>query len=141
VELPTQAPDWASPLVEALLAAGFTPGAEVRGGMAGYSVALTRDDCTVTLGGDRGDFDVDLSLRSPRHGRGHSRTRTMPLEDYVAAARGDADATLLLSSSRHEEATRWLRRRVGQPQPLTLDEVHLSRIDELQRERARALFG
>ncbi len=141
MELPIQAPDWVRPVVEALVAAGFTSGSEVRGGMAGYSVTLTRDDCTLTLGGDRGDFDVEMSLPNPRHGRGHPRRQTMLLEDYVAAARGDSDASLLLSSTRNQEATRWLVRRLAQPQPFTLDEALLLRIAELQRERARALFG
>lgn len=109
--------------------------------MAGYSVALSRDDCTVTLGGDRGYFDVDLRFRNPRVGRGHRRIQTMLLEDYVAAARGDADATLLLSSIGDDESARWLSRRVEQPHPLALDEALLSRIEELQRQRARALFG
>src|SRR4051794_23248733 len=98
VELPARSPEWARQLVDALLAAGFTPGDELRGGMAGYSVALSRHDCTVILGGDRGDFEADLRFRNPRTGRGHRLIETMPLEDYVAAARGDGDATLLLSS-------------------------------------------
>ena len=141
MELPAQAPDWALPLVESLLAAGFTPGEEMRGGMAGYSVALTREDCTVTMGGDRGDFDVELSLPNPRRGRGHPRVRTMPLEDFVAGTRGDPDARLLLSSTRNETATGWLRHRVAEPDPLMLDEELLIRIQALQRQRSKALFG
>lgn len=109
--------------------------------MAGYSVALSREDCTVILGGDRGDFDVDLRFRHPRVGRGHRRVETMPLEDYVAAARGDADVTLLLSSTRNEESARWLIRRIEQAHPLALDEALLLRVKELQRQRAKALFG
>lgn len=109
--------------------------------MAGYSVALSRDDCTVILGGDRGDFDVDLRFPNPRVGRGHRRIQTVLLEDYVAAARGDADAALLLSSTRRGESASWLSRRVEEPNPLALDEALLSRIKELQRQRAEALFG
>jgi hypothetical protein len=141
VELPARAPHWASPLVDSLLSAGFTPGEELRGGMAAYSVSLTRDDCTVILGGDRGEFDVQLQFRNPRTGRGHRRRQTMPLEDFVAGVRGDSDATLLMSPARHEETARWLRCRVAQPPPLALDEALLSRINELQRQRAKALFG
>ena len=137
MELPEQAPDWAPPLVESLLAAGFQTGAEARGGMAGYSVILSRDDCSVSMGGDRGDFDVELSLPNPRRGRGHRPIRTMPLEDYVSASRGDTDVSvLLLSPTRNEVATEWLRRRVTDPHPLLLDEELLSGIEALQRQRA-----
>ena len=104
-------------------------------------MTLSRDDCSVIMGGDRGDFDVQLSLPNPRRGRGHPRTQTMPLEDYVAASRGDSDARLLLSSTRNETATQWLIRRVGEPHPPALDEELLSRIKALQRQRAEALFG
>ena len=141
MELPARAPAWAFDLAEALLAAGFEPGEELRGGMAGYSVSLSREDCTVTMGGDRGDFDVDLSLPSPRRGRGHPRRESMLLVDFVAGSRGDPDARLLLSSTGYEEATAWMRNRLADAAPLLLDEQLLTRINALQRARSKALFG
>lgn len=139
--LPAHAPEWANSLVESLLAAGFIPGEETVGGMAGYSVTLTRDDCAVIMGGDRGDFDVDLRFPSPRRGRGHPRVQTMPLEDFVAASRGDIDARLLLASNRRETSTEWLQRRLVEAVPLVLDEDLLTRIRALQRLRSKAMFG
>jgi hypothetical protein len=143
MELPNRAPGWAQPLVGALIDAGFKAGEELRGGMAGYSLALRRDDCEVHLGGDRGDFDVNLAFPNPRKGRGHPRTETMPAEDYVAGVRGDADASFLLQdpAGRHSEVARWLAERVATLTPLALDEALLDRISALQRQRAKALFG
>lgn len=130
-------------MVESLLAAGFTPGEELRGGMAGYSVALTRDDCTVTLGGDRGDFEAWLEFPNPRQGRGHPAKVDMPAEDYVAAVRGDADASFLLSEAarRQAEVARWLASAVADDARLTLDAPLAHRVRSLQQERSKALFG
>jgi hypothetical protein len=142
VELPKDAPAWASPLVGALLDAGFVPEGEARGGMAGYSLALGRNDCQVMLGGDRGDFDVWLGFSNPLRGRGHPRRVEMPAEDYLAAERGDVDAAFLLSDSplRAQAVATWLTRRAGNA-PLALDEELLQRIQTLQRQRAKAMFG
>ena len=143
MDLPADAPGWAQPLVVALIDAGFEAGEEIRGGMAGYSVTLSRDDCKLIIGGDRGDFDVTVEFPNPRKGRGHARMRRMPAEDYVAAVRGDTDASFLLSSStgRHQVVATWLTQRVAGPNPLALDEDLLRRVSALQRERAKALFG
>jgi len=102
--------------------AGFEPGDEVRGGMAGYSLALSREDCTVVMGGDRGDFDVTISFPNPRRGRGHPRRRSMPAEDYVAGVRGDSDASFLLSDSagRHQQVAQWLTAAVTDGQVLSV---------------------
>jgi hypothetical protein len=143
VDLPARAPEWAQPLADALFEAGFEAGEEIRGGMAGYSVALSRDDCSVILGGDRGDFDATLSFPNPLKGRGHPRVRSVPVEDYVAAVRGDTDASFLLrdAGERHRQVAMWLIARVADRHPLELHENLVRRINALQRERAKALFG
>jgi hypothetical protein len=143
VDLPEHAPSWASRLVDALVDAGFVLDGETRGGMSGYSLALRRDDCRVTLGGDRGDFDAWLAFPNPRKGRGHPRLVNMPAEDYLAAERGDIDASFLLSdgSWRAQAVAEWLTRRSGGSAPLTLNDDLLQRIRTLQRARAKALFG
>ena len=143
MELPAHAPTWAQPLLDALIAAGFQPDEEVTGGMAGYAVTLSRDDCKVALGGDRGDFDVTLTFPSPERGRGHPRFENMPAEDYVAGVRGDTDATFLLTDSagRHQAVAAWLTDRITSDGPLHLDEDLLRSIEALQRQRAKALFG
>lgn len=143
VDLPNHAPTWAAPLIGALLDAGFVADGETRGGMAGYSLSLRHGDCRVTLGGDRGEFDAWLAFPNPRRGRGHPRLVDMPAEDYVAAERGDTDATFLMSDSagRTEAVAEWLSLRAGGSAALTLDDALLQRIRALQRLRAQALFG
>jgi hypothetical protein len=143
MELPARAPIWATQLLDSLLAAGFAVGEERQGGMGGYSLDLTRSDFTVTMGGDRGEFDVTLAFSNPRPGRGRRASLTMPLEDYFAASRGDTDASFLLltAETRNETASRWLRERVTEPGDLLLNEALLSHISVLQNARTRALFG
>ena len=143
MRLPDNAPDWAAPLVAALTAADFAVEAESHGGMAGYALTLARDDCKVTVGGDRGDFDSTLAFPSPLSGRGHPAVQSMPAEDYVAAVRGDADASFLLSASdqRNAEVASWLISAIAGSARLPLDEPLLRRVQVLQRERAKALFG
>lgn len=111
--------------------------------MAGYAVELRRQDCQVTLGGDRGEFDVWLAFPNPRRGRGHRRQVDIPVEDYCAAQCGHTDARLLLSEARlrAEAVAEWLAQRVAVSAPLTLDDDLLRRIGDLQRARAKALFG
>lgn len=110
--------------------------------MAGYSLDLRRGDCVVTLGGDRGEFDVGIEFPNPRSGRGHPRRVRMPAEDYMAAERGDSDAAFLLSegAGRAQAVADWLARRVGGT-ALALDDDLLLRIRALQGLRARGLFG
>ena len=143
IGLPQHAPTWASPLVHALVDAGFVPKGETRGGMAGYSLDLRRGDCRVRLGGDRGDFDISIELPNPRSGRGNPRRVDMPAEDYMAAERGDTDAAFLLSESggRAQAVATWLATRVDASGALALDDDLLQRIRVLQRLRAEALFG
>lgn len=143
VDLPERAPRWASLLVRTLLDAGFVLDGESRGGMAGYSLALRRDDCRVTLGGDRGEFDVWLAFPNPHKGRGHPRLVEMPAEDYLAAERGDTDASFLLSdgSERAQAVAEWLARRAHASTTLTLDDDLVQRIRVLRRARAKVLFG
>lgn len=106
-------------------------------------MALRRDDLRVSMGGDRGDFDLWLEFSNPRKGRGHTRIRKMPAADYFAGQRGDATTEFLLgdASERNGVVARWLSERVTETAPLTLNEELLRRIEVLQRGRSRALFG
>ena len=143
VDLPNNAPTWAAPLAASLIGAGFTEDGESQGGMAGYYLTLRRDDCRVGMGGDRGEFALDLTFPNPKQGRGHPREVSMPAEDYLAGTRGDTTPSFLLSDTapRLEAVAVWLQQRVAEGAPMLFDASLADKIRVLQNARAKALFG